>query len=114
MLSQGLPDVFRPLTPHAVYNARAARELKRGPALERRRQVIAADQYIITPDQGDWAIRYNGDCLGRFASCSRAIRAAVEVADTASSSHQVCEVVVERSPSDRYTVWVRGTDGFSH
>ena len=76
--------------------------------------MIAADQYIITPDQGDWAIRYNGDCLGRFASCPRAIRAAVEVADTASSSNHVCEVVVERSPNDRYTVWVRGTDGFSH
>ena len=72
--------------------------------------MIAADQYIITPDQGDWAIRYNGDCLGRFASCPRAIRAAVEVADTASSSNHVCEVVVERSPSDRYTVWVRGTE----
>ena len=43
--------------------------------------MIAVDQYIITPDHGDWAIRYNGDCLGRFASCPRAIRAAVEVAE---------------------------------
>jgi hypothetical protein len=76
--------------------------------------VIAADQYIITRDHGDWAIRYNGECLGRFASRPRAIRAAVEVADTASSSDHVCEVIVERSPYDRYTVWVRGTDGFSH
>ena len=29
MLSQGLPDVIRRLTPHAVYNAKTARELKR-------------------------------------------------------------------------------------
>jgi hypothetical protein len=28
MLSQGLPDVIGRLTPHAVYNARTARELK--------------------------------------------------------------------------------------
>ena len=76
--------------------------------------MIAADQYIVTRDHGAWAIRYNGQCLGRFASCPRAIRAAVEAADIASSSNDVCEVVVERSPYDRYTVWVRGTDGFSH
>lgn len=75
--------------------------------------MIASDQYIVTRDQGDWAIRYNGECLGRFPSCPRAIRAAVEAADIASSSNHVCEVVVERSPHDRYPVWVRGTDGFS-
>jgi hypothetical protein len=76
--------------------------------------MIAPDQYIVTRDQGNWAIRYNGVSLGRFRSRPRAIRAAVEAADTASSSKHVCEVVVERSPYDRYTVWVRGTDGFSH
>ena len=75
--------------------------------------MIASDQYIITREQGEWGIRYNGDWLGRFPSCPRAIRAAVEAADSASSSNDDCKVIVERSPYDRYTVWVRGTDGFS-
>jgi hypothetical protein len=75
--------------------------------------MIASGRYIVTRDQGDWAIRYDGDLVGRFASCPRAIRAAVEAADTTPSSTDACEVVVERSPYDRYTVWVRGTDGFS-
>jgi len=60
--------------------------------------VTTSDQYVVTRDRGDWAIRYNGECLGRFRSCPRAIRAAVEAADIASSSNHVCEVVVERSP----------------
>ena len=75
---------------------------------------MASEQYIVTRDKGDWAVRYAGVWLGRFASCPRAIRAAVEAAETASSSHDVREVVVERSPYDRYTVWIRGKDGYSH
>jgi hypothetical protein len=74
---------------------------------------MPADQYVITRDQGDWAVRYNGHAFGRFVSCPRAIRAAVEAADVAHSSTQRTEVVVERSPFDRYTVWVRGRDGLS-
>jgi hypothetical protein len=65
--------------------------------------MIASCRYVVTRDQGDWTIRYNGDFLGRFASCPRAIRAAVEAADTTPSYTDVCEVVVERSPYDRYT-----------
>jgi hypothetical protein len=74
----------------------------------------ASDQYIVTRDNGDWAVRFSGLWLGRFASCPRAIRAAVEAAETASASEDVREVVVERSPYDRYTVWVRGKDWYSH
>jgi hypothetical protein len=75
---------------------------------------LASEQYIVTRDQGDWAVRYNGDRLGRFPSCPRAIRAAVEAADVAHATDAAAEVIVERSPYDRYTVWVRGRDGFSN
>jgi hypothetical protein len=75
---------------------------------------MASEQYIVTRDRGDWAVRLRGLWLGRFASCPRAIRAAVEAADKPSKSEDPAEVVVERSPYDRYTVWVRGKDGFSH
>jgi hypothetical protein len=71
------------------------------------------EQYVVTRDQGDWAVRYNGHALGRFASCPRAIRAAVEAAGTAHSSDERTTVTVERSPFDRYPVWVRGRDGLS-
>jgi hypothetical protein len=76
--------------------------------------MMAPEQYIVTRDNGDWAVRYGGLWLGRFASCPRAIRAAVEAAETASASQDLREVVVERSPYDRYTVWIRGIDGYSH
>jgi hypothetical protein len=75
---------------------------------------MPADQYVVIRDQGDWAVRYNGHALGRFVSCPRAIRAAVEAAGGAHSSTHRTEVVVERSPFDRYTVWVLGRDGLSN
>jgi hypothetical protein len=76
--------------------------------------MMASEQYIVTRDRGDWAVRSGGLWLGRFASCPHAIRAAVETAGKAAASQECAEVVVERSPYDRYTVWVRGKDGFSN
>jgi hypothetical protein len=75
--------------------------------------MMPSEQYIVTRDCGDWAVRLGGLWLGRFASCPRAIRAAVEAADKPAALQDSAEVVVERSPYDRYTVWVRGKDGFS-
>ena len=76
--------------------------------------MMASEQYIVTRHGGDWAVRFHGLWLGRFASCPRAIRAAVEAADKPARPQDSAEVVVERSPYDRYTVWVRGKDGYSH
>jgi hypothetical protein len=69
-------------------------------------------QFIVIRDNGDWDIRLDGRSLARFASCPRAIRAAVEAADGALDQVTTrTEVVVERSPCDRYTVWIGGHDG---
>jgi hypothetical protein len=67
-------------------------------------------QYVVTRDHGQWAIRHGGQRLGPYASCPHAIRAAVEQAALASQAK--AEVVVERSPFDRYVVWIQGRDGF--
>ena len=74
---------------------------------------MTPERYIVTRDQGDWAVDHNGERCGRFPSCPRAIRAAVEAAETSPLSDTAVEVIVERSPFDRYTVWVRGKDGYS-
>ena len=72
---------------------------------------MAPEEYIVRRDSGDWSVSRNGTAVGRFVSCPRAIRAAVEAVEVtpALSGHGV----VERSPFDRYVVWVRGQDGYS-
>ena len=67
----------------------------------------AVQHFIVARDNGDWAVRLDGTSLARYASCPRAIRAAVEAAHGATRA----EVMVERSPYDRYTVWISGRDG---
>jgi hypothetical protein len=63
---------------------------------------LASEQYVVTRDQGDWAVRYNGDQLGRFPSCPRAIRAAVEAADVSHTEADAAEVIVERTTVTRF------------
>ena len=74
---------------------------------------MAAPEFIVIRDRGDWAVRQGDIWLGRYISCPRAIRAAVEAADKAVFPEGSTEVVVERSPFDRYTVWIAGRDGLS-
>jgi hypothetical protein len=72
----------------------------------------AVHQFIVARDNGDWDLRLDGKSLARYASCPRAIRAAVEAADDAVDDQTTrAEVLVERSLYDRYTVWISGRDG---
>jgi hypothetical protein len=72
----------------------------------------AVQHFVVARDNGDWDVRLDGTSLARYASCPRAIRAAVEAAHDALDRNTTrAEVMVERSPYDRYTVWISGRDG---
>jgi hypothetical protein len=78
----------------------------------RRAHMSEQDLYIIHPSGEGWAVLLAHEPLGRFEERSKAIEAAVIVAEASARLGKVSGVVLDEG-DERIVVWEAGRDAYS-